>query len=165
MIDDIEIEKKFNKIISSRVVDEVESISIIEIDTNIYQVFGKYYINKRAKNQAVVASKSGDIIHEFTSMRNAICWCIYDIRGKYVAANRIIMLDRNISSEEAQITVHRTLLNKSKNTDDKLIYLAKLNEDKFKRQSMISELTNYLDESDYWQQSKFKLKTTHYNQK
>jgi hypothetical protein len=94
-------------------------------------------------------------------MRNAICWCIFDKRGKYVLANRIITLDRGISNEEVQINIHNNLFKKAKKTDDKLIFLAKLNEDKFRRSSMYRELESYVGESDYWQQNQFRLKTTH----
>jgi len=165
MIDDAEIERKFNKIISSSVVDEIESISILEVDPNIFVVFGKYQMHKKSKSEIIVAPIHSDPVHAFTSMRNAICWCIHDLRGKYVAASRIIALDRNIASEEAQLAVHRNLFNKAKNTDDKLIYLAKMNEDKFKRSSMHRELEDLVSESDYWQKNKFRLKTAHYNQK
>ena len=53
------------------------------------------------------------------------------------------------------------LFKKAKKTDDKLIFLAKLNEDKFRRSSMYRELENYVGQSDYWQQHQFKLKTAH----
>jgi hypothetical protein len=55
--------------------------------------------------------------------------------------------------------VHKNLFRKSKKTEDKLIFLAKLNEDKFRRSTMYQELEGYVNQSDYWQKHQFKLKT------
>ena len=161
MITEQELERKLTKIISYKERKNIESISIFEISKNRYSVFGKYYIVKKSKSNIEVKQLNGELIHSFFSMRNAICWCIYDLRGKYMSANRVIALDRNISNEEAQIAVHSGLFNKSKNTDDKLIFLAKLNEEKLKRSQMHSELEDYITESNNWQQQKFKMKSEH----
>lgn len=161
MITEQELERKLTKIISYKERKNIESISIFEISKNRYSVFGKYYIVKKSKSNIEVKQLNGELIHSFFSMRNAICWCIYDLRGKYMSANRVITLDRNISNEEAQIAVHSGLFNRAKNTDDKLIFLAKLNEEKLKRSQMHSELEDYIAESNFWQQQKFKMKSEH----
>jgi hypothetical protein len=158
-ITETEIERKLNRIISYREMNDLQSISIFELSPNYYSVFGKYYINKKSKTSVEVLELNGELVHTFFSMRNAICWCINDLRGKYISANRVITLDKNISNEEAQIAVHKLLFKKAKNTDDKLIFLAKLNEEKLKRSKMMGELESYIIESNYWQQSKFNLKT------
>ena len=161
MITEQELERKLTKIISYKERKNIESISIFEISKNRYSVFGKYYIVKKSKSNIEVKQLNGELVHSFFSMRNAICWCIYDLRGKYMSANRVIALDRNISNEEAQIAVHSGLFNRAKNTDDKLIFLAKLNEEKLKRSQMHSELEDYIAESNFWQQQKFKMKSEH----
>jgi len=161
MITEQELERKLTKIISYKERKNIESISIFEISKNRYSVFGKYYIVKKSKSNIEVKQLNGELVHSFFSMRNAICWCIYDLRGKYMSANRVIALDRNISNEEAQIVVHKGLFNRAKNTDDKLIFLAKLNEEKLKRSQMHSELEDYIAESNFWQQQKFKMKSEH----
>lgn len=165
MITEIEIERKLTKIISYKERKDIETVSIFEISKNYYLVFGKYYIKKKSKSNVEVLELNGEVVHSFFSMRNAICWCIYDLRGKYISANRVISLDRNISNEEAQITVHKSLFNKAKTTDDKLIFLAKLNEEKLKRSQMYNELEDYIAESDFWQQQKFKMKSEYSSQK
>ena len=159
MITETEIERKLTRIISYKERKDIESISIFEISKNYYSVFGKYFIHKKSKNNVEVTELNGEVVHSFFSMRNAICWCIYDLRGRYIAANRVITLDRNISNEEAQIQVHNNLFQRAKTTDDKLIYLAKLNEEKLKRSQMSGELEDYIAESDFWQQQKFKAKS------
>ena len=161
MITDTEIEKKFNKLLTNKDLKSLQSVSIFETGPNQYVLFGKYSVKKHTKNQIEVQHLYGDSIHTFFNIRNAICWCINDMRGKFSAATRIISLDRGISNEEVQIDVHRNLFRKAKTTDDKLIFLAKLNEEKLKRRDMYQELESYIRESDYWQQNKFRLKTEH----
>ena len=161
MMTETEIEKKFNKIIGSAELSTLQTVSIFEVDKNHYILFNKYSVKKLAQTRIEVKFLYGDIVHNFFNIRNAICWCINDIRGKYSAATRIIALDKGISNEEVQIDVHKNLFRKAKTTDDKLIFLAKLNEEKLKRRDMYRELESYISESDYWQQKKFRLKTEH----
>lgn len=161
MMNDVELERRFNRMISTKEMNDLQDISIFETSKDNFIVFKNYQVIKKSKTDIDVRLINGDLVHSFSSMRNAICWCIFDKRGKYVLANRIITLDRGISNEEVQINVHNKLFKKAKNTDDKLIFLAKLNEDKFRRSTMYRELESYVDQSDYWQQSRFRLKTTH----
>lgn len=161
MMNDIELERKFNRMISTKEIEDLQDISIFETAKDNYVVFKNYHVSKKSKTDVDVYLTNGDLIHSFSSMRNAICWCIFDKRGKYALANRIITLDRSISNEEVQINVHNNLFKKAKKTDDKLIFLAKLNEDKFRRSIMYQELESYVGQSDYWQKHQFKLKTTH----
>jgi hypothetical protein len=53
------------------------------------------------------------------------------------------------------------MFKKAKKTEDKLIYLAKLNEDKHQKRSMSEELSNYIRNSYTWQQQRFGLKSEH----
>ena len=160
-MNDIELERKFNRMISTKEINELQDVSIFEMTKDNYVVFKHYRIRKKSKTDIDVCLTNGDLVHSFSSIRNAICWCIYDKRGKYLMADRIITLDRCISNEEVQMTIHKNLFKKSKKTEDKLIFLAKLNEDQFRRSSMYRELESYVGQSDYWQQHQFKLKTEH----
>jgi hypothetical protein len=71
----------------------------------------------------------------------------------------VIDLDMNLSSVEVHILIHSKLFKKAKKTEDKLIYLAKLNEDKFQKKSMSEELNKYIVNSYAWQQKRFGLKS------
>jgi hypothetical protein len=161
MMTETEIEKKFNRLIATKEISDLQRNSIFETSRDIYEVFSKYKIVKKSKTEVEVVLFNDDVVHTFSSMRNAICWCIFDKRGKYNAANRIITLDQYVSSTEVSMSVHRNLFNKAKISDDRLIFLAKLNEDKLKRRAMVDELEGYVRESDYWQKNQFKLKTAH----
>jgi hypothetical protein len=51
--------------------------------------------------------------------------------------------------------MHQNLLKKSNELDKKMIYIAKLNEERLKRKSMTTEMHSYITESKYWQTKKF----------
>ena len=84
-----------------------------------------------------------------------------DKLGKYNLANRVIDLDMSLSSVEVHIAIHSNLFKKSKKTEDKLIYLAKLNQDRLQKKAMIDELNRYIQNSYVWQQKRFGLKSEH----
>lgn len=154
----IDIEKKFKRVISKQEMERLKDIAIFQNPNGIYEVFNSYLIDKKPEG-AIVKLHNGDTINSFYNLKNAMCWCIFDKRGRYNSANRIVELDLKLSAIDVSMTLHQRLFKKSKDTDTKLIYLAKLNEDKHKKRQMTDELNAYLAESDYWQQSKFKLKT------
>ena len=134
-------------------------INIFIIFSESNNLFNKYYIKKKDTNDIVVSLNNGDDVNSFFSMKNAVCWCVLDKIGKYQLANRVIDLDMNLSSVEVHISIHAKLFKKAKKTEDKLIYLAKLNEDKFQKKAMSEELNRYVENSYAWQQKRFGLKS------
>jgi hypothetical protein len=156
----IDIEKKFKKVISNQEMEKLKDISMFRNPDGRYEIFNSYFIDKQPEG-AIVKLHNGDIVNSFYNLKNAMCWCIFDKRGKYLSANRIIELDLKLSSIEVTMMIHQKLFKKTKDTDTKLIYLAKLNEDKYKKRQMTDELNSYLYESDKWQQKSYKLKTAY----
>ena len=158
-MNEVDFEKRFNTIINRKEIAELESVMFFKEEDGSYNVFNRYKLVKKDKNNISVVLHNGDTIHTFYNMRNAVCWCVYDKRGKFNRANRIIDLDTKISGTEMNMEVHKRLFTKTKSPDDKLIYLAKLNEGKLKRKSMIAEIQSYLLETGSWQENQFKMKT------
>ena len=160
-IDVAKIEKKLNNIISTNEFSKLQDVVIFQNTDGTYQLFNKYHIRKRGDNDIIVSLNNGDDINSFFNLKNAVCWCVFDKLGKYVSAKRIIDLDRHLTSIEVHISIHSKMFKKSKKTEDKLIYLAKLNEDKHKKRYMSEELSNYIRDSYAWQQKRFTLKSEH----
>jgi hypothetical protein len=156
----IDIEKKFKKVISNQEMEKLKDISMFRNPDGVYEIFNSYLIDKKPEG-AIVKLHNGDMVNSFYNLKNAMCWCIFDKRGKYSDANRIIELDLKLSSIEVTMSIHQKLFKKTKDADTKLIYLAKLNEDKYKKRQMADELNKYLIQSDNWQKKSYKLKTTH----
>ena len=94
------------------------------------------YIKKKDTNDVVVSLNNGDDVNSFCNMKNAVCWCVLDKIGKYNLADRVIDLDMHLSSVEVHISIHSKLFKKAKKTEDKLIYLAKLNQDKLQQKAV-----------------------------
>ena len=158
-IDVNKIDRKLDKMISNSEFAKLQDVVIFKDTDGTYSLFNKYHIKKKDANDIVVSLNNGDDVNSFFSMKNAVCWCVMDKIGKYQLANRVIDLDMHLSSVEVHISIHSKLFKKAKKTEDKLIYLAKLNEDKFQKKSMSEELNKYIVNSYAWQQKRFGLKS------
>jgi hypothetical protein len=157
-IDVAKIDRKLDKIIATAEFAKLQDVVIFKDIDGTYNLFNKYHIKKKDVNDVVVSLNNGDDVNSFFNMKNAVCWCVLDKIGKYTLANRVIELDMSLSSVEVHLSIHSRMFKKSKKTEDKLIYLAKLNEDKFQKKLMSEELEKYISHSYIWQQKRFGLK-------
>jgi hypothetical protein len=160
-IDVNKIDKKLDKIMSNSEFAKLQDVVIFKDTDGTYSLFNKYHIKKKDVTDIVVSLNNGDDVNSFFSMKNAVCWCVLDKIGKYQLADRVINLDMNLSSLDVHISIHSRLFKKAKKTEDKLIYLAKLNQDKLQKTAMSEELSKYIQDSYNWQQKRFGLKAEH----
>ena len=158
-VDVNKIDRKLDNMITTSEFAKLQDVVIFQDTDGTYNLFNKYHIRKKDVNNITVSLNNGDDVNSFFSMKNAVCWCVLDKIGKYQLANRVIDLDMHLSSVEVHISIHSKLFKKAKKTEDKLIYLAKLNEDKFQKKSMSEELNKYIVNSYAWQQKRFGLKS------
>jgi hypothetical protein len=161
MISQAELERKLYNVLSKSKFQNIENVAILPGNDGSYQVFGRYTVIKQDSNNIIVKLFNGDMVNSFYSMKSAICWCVFDKRGLYSSANRIINLDNKLSGLDVGISIHSKLIDKSKDMNDKFIYLAKLNEEKLQKRDMTAELNRYINDSYSWQQKQFDLKTKH----
>ena len=160
-IDVNKIDRKLDKIMSNSEFAKLQDVVIFKDTDGTYSLFNKYHIKKKDVTDIVVSLNNGDDVNSFFSMKNAVCWCVLDKIGKYQLADRVINLDMNLSSIDVHISIHSRLFKKAKKTEDKLIYLAKLNQDKLQKTAMSEELSKYIQDSYNWQQKRFGLKAEH----
>ena len=158
-IDVNKIDRKLDKMISNSEFAKLQDVVIFKDTDGTFNLFNKYHIKKKDVNDIVVSLNNGDDVNSFFNMKNAVCWCVLDKIGKYHLADRVINLDMHLSSLEVHISIHSKLFKKAKKTEDKLIYLAKLNEDKFQKKTMSDELNQYIANSYSWQQKRFDSKS------
>ena len=158
-VDIAKIDRKLNNMIATSEFAKLQDVVIFQDTDGTYSLFNKYHINKKDVNNITVSLNNGDDVNSFSNMKTAVCWCVLDKIGKYQLANRVIDLDMYLSSVEVHISIHSKLFKKAKKTEDNLIYLAKLNEDKFQKKSMSEELNKYIVNSYAWQQKRFGLKS------
>jgi len=157
MIDETKILKKMSKIIRDSDIKAISDVLIERYDNGVYHLFEKYQIKKIKGLYVIDCLTHADELY-FYALKNAVAWCIFDKQVNVSTAKRILDLDKGLVGADSNIQLHRTLVRKTKKTEDKLVYLAKMGEEKLKREHMATELAGYLEESKRWQMKKFGTK-------
>lgn len=132
---------------------KISDLFIVRENDGSYNLFGRYTVVP--ENNAYKVYVTGELeYYTFSSLRNAVTWCVFDKNNKYKEVKRIHELDELIGSLDVIIAQHTKLLQKT-NSEDKYIYSAKLAEGKYKKKQAIQEIEKYANISRYWQRKKF----------
>ena len=152
-------EKYINKIENSlrKSIPALQDVSVLQDPNGDYQLFNKYTIRKTKDGVQVFGISIVENL-VFNTLKNAVAWCTNDRRVKISDAKRILELDRCLCGIETDIQQHQKLAKRAKDVDAKLIYLAKLGEDKLKKRLMTAEMDAYVSESRSWQNRRFNAK-------
>ena len=145
---------KLTKTISESDMEKLSELSIMQGPDGSYFLFNRYTIKKHngyynVEIDRIAGTKS------FNVLKNAVSWCTYDKRNSIYESNRILDLDNKLASVDSEIQVHQKLVKKAKNLEEKLIYLAKLGEEKMERKQITEELQGYVTSSKIWQDKRF----------
>jgi len=142
--------RKLEKTVSKMDMTRLSEISIMQGQDGSYFLFNKYTIRKN--NDCYIVIK--DYVAEtksFNILKNAVAWCTFDQQNFIYESNRIFTLDNNLASVDSEIQIHQNLAKKAKNLEEKLIYLAKMGEEKMERKQITEELAGYVTSSKIWQ--------------
>lgn len=150
--------RKLTKSIPESEMKRLSELSIIQGPDGSYFLFSKYSIRKNNGYYVVELDKIAGS-KSFNVLKNAVAWCTYDKRNSIYETNRIYDLDNKLSSIDAAILIHQKLAKKSKNLEEKLIYLAKLGEEKMEKRQILDELDTYVTSSKIWQSKQFNMKS------
>lgn len=137
---------------------EVGELSILRNEDGSYDLFNQYRITKKEQNIYEVSRIYGDQIYLVSSLKNAVTWCIYEKRNKWAISNRILEIDKKIAGIDVSMALHKRMIESSKDNDNKLVLLNKLNEEKIKKKSMLQELTEYINRSKLLQARTFEIR-------
>jgi hypothetical protein len=148
---------KLKKVIPEDTINSLAELSVYRDTDGSYHLFDKYTI-RRVKDEYIVSVNSFDTTKTFYTLKHAVAWCTFDKRNKIVDSNRIYDLDKKVAGLESTIQGHQKLIKSAKNMDDKLIYLAKLGEEKMKKRQLYDELGRYIATSKSWQNNRFNTK-------
>jgi hypothetical protein len=151
-------EKQLEKLMKSDFLEGLEDVIIFQNPDGSYELFNTYYINKTVKNEYVVTMSTTFTTHSFNELKHAVAWCTFDKRNMLYQADRILKLDNLLAGLEVDISLHTKIFKNTKNSDDKLIFLAKLSEDKLKKKVITDELYMYINDSKRWQTKRFNRK-------
>lgn len=145
--------KKIENFINKELNVTLADAAIFKHDENTYELFNKYTINRISDYKFLVVTPYEQ--KTFTFLKNAVMWCTFKHRDKFYEMLRIEELDRLLSGIDMMIEQHKKLSYTTKDIEGKLIYLAKLNEDRLKKQSIMYELKQYILDAKFWQLKKF----------
>lgn len=151
------IMNKVSEFFNTRLLSTVGDITIFQNDDGSYELFNRYTIQKNPYGFKVVHIYNSDE-KLFSSLKNAVTWCVFENRKKYQKAQRIEYLDKMIAGMDLNIEMHKKLIKKSTDTEIKLIYAAKLSDEQNKKKIMLHEMSGYIHESKALQTQKFDAK-------
>lgn len=140
---------------SKELSNKIHDLLIVRNDDGSYNLFGRYLVVPDNQGWFTVYKANTEISNTFSTLKNAVTWCVFDKNNKYKEIKRIHELDHLLCSINVNIAQHTKLALKSQNLEDKSIYLAKLYEDKLKKREMLSEINDYITTSKYLQSKKF----------
>jgi len=145
--------RKIERVIPKEQIKSLQDIVVYQDEDGTYQLFEQYSIEKVGSSY-IVSGNSLSKTLSFSVLKHAVTWCTYDKRNKILDANSILDLDHKISRLESDINIRQAMAKKAKSPDDKLIYIAKLGEDKLRRKQMIEQLDSFVRESRNWQSNR-----------
>ena len=151
-------EKQLEKLMKTDFVGKLEDVIIFQNPDNSYELFNMYHINRSDTNEYIVKMHTTFTTHNFNTLKHAVAWCTFDKRNMLYQSNRILKLDNLLAGLEVDISLHTKMFKNAKNTDDKLIFLSKLSEDKMKKRQITDELYTYINDSKKWQNRRFNTK-------
>lgn len=151
-------EKQLAKLMRPDFIGDLEDVIIFQNTDGSYELFNTYHINKTEKDDYIVTMLTTFTTHQFNTLKHAVAWCTFDKRNLLQQANRILSLDNLLAGLELDILLHTKIFKNSKNSEDKLICLAKLSEDKLKKRMYTDELYSYINDSKRWQTKRFNRK-------
>lgn len=151
----------FEKVITDKDIDELKKIIIYQENDGSYNIYDKYSIMKNSEGIYVVYVLGTYTEKNFYKLKNAVAWCSFDRRTLYKKAKRLHQLDQMIFSMDTEIQLHSKLVKKTKETENMLIYLAKLTENKAKKRMYNDEISYYIKEYQNWQDKLYNTKPTY----
>lgn len=138
--------EKITKFFSPNFLNKLSNIAIVKNEDNTYELFNKYCIQEESNRFKLINNLNSDIKY-FGSLKNAVIYCIFENKNKFVNANRIEFLDKILSSTEFNIQAHKHLIKKTRDQEYRLIYAAKLTEEETKKKLVLNELSTYVTQS------------------
>jgi len=146
---------KLDKFFDSQLKSDIQDVLITKDSKGRYSLFGKYSIVLTTVGYHKVVSGTMESPIEFAQLKNAVTWCTLINANRHKEAKRVVDLDLRLSSIDFDLSVHRNILKKSKDSDTKWVYIIKVQEDIFKRRVIVEEINSYINSSRTIQHGKF----------
>lgn len=151
--------KALSKFVTDELNTEIQEVVFSRDSQGKYYLFGKFVIVQDRGLYKVYCLADRNKL-EFSSLKNATAWCVLRNSGDRVGPARIYNLDLKLSSIDTDIVVQKNKIKKAKNSFAGMISITKLQEDVYKRRTILSELSYYVNQSKRIQNSKFNTKNS-----
>lgn len=148
--------EKLNEFLSRIFVKDMLDVAIFRLDDGTLELFNKFKIEQKNECSWTVKKKTTFLEKQFSTLKNAVTWCIYEHRNNVHTTNKIEEIDRLLVMLESSIQLHKILIKKCNDYDTRMIYYAKLGDEEFKKQALLKELSKFITESKIYQISKFR---------
>lgn len=134
-----------HKFFDDELKSELKGIMITRDHNGVLTVFGEYSIAPMKGGYVKVLGKNLSL--EFTFIKNALAYVTLLHAGKVREAERVYQLDLKLCSINVDLEVHRNILRKRSNPNDKLLYIIKVQEDSAKKRKIVEEIKSYINSS------------------
>jgi hypothetical protein len=128
-----------------REIKDAKKILIVS-SNGAYELFGRFKIEPNSTHITVVDFNTRTTL-DFSSLQYAAAYCVLLEGDNRVDARRVYLLDLKLSSLCLDISIHRKMLRVANDEDAKLLYKIKLQEDSYRRKTVIQEINSYINNS------------------
>lgn len=142
------------RVVKDKQLENLEQYLVFDINGG-YELYGEYFI-ETSDNRYTISKRGTSTTKTFNVMRHAVTWASLDKRGSYTDANRIVLLDQLLEGASVDLQIHQNMYRKAVDVEKKLIYSAKIQEDKLKKSQVTAELNTYITNAKNWQYRQFK---------
>ena len=135
---------------------KINDLLFLKQEDGSYHLFGQYLVTRDINDLYVVHYLNDPDLTpvKFSQLKYAVTWCVFHKNKKFKDLSKIAELDETLDSLHTVIQHHKRLA--ERNTENKLIFLAKLSENKLKRKLAQKTMDNYVSYSKCWQDKTFK---------
>jgi len=148
-----------SKLLSKEKLSELERQLIYKDSDGTYNLFGIYIIKPQG-NIFTLSKNKTYTKFDFTELKNAVTWATLDNINNINLSSKVLELDMKLTGALENVRVYERLCKNTKNLDTKSIYLTKLNENRIKRNSILSELEVYVNKAKEWQYKQFEINSS-----
>jgi len=141
---------KMNK---AEIKNKIGDLFIVRENDGSYNLFGRYTI-ENSNGEFILNEKGENQHYRFYFLKHAVAWCVLNNAKNHKSVRRIHELDGHLISLEAAIQNYTRLI--QKNTENHVIYMTKLKEEKLKKRRVLEEINGYTSLSKHIQRSKYK---------
>lgn len=143
---------QLNKFFDDELKSNLKNIMITRDHNGVYTLFGKYSISP---NRGYYKVKSLNLSTEFSTIKNALAFVTLHHNGQFYAANQVQNLDLRLCSINTDLEVHRNILKRKTEAEERLTYIIKIQEDTIKKRRIVEEIKSHINSSIRIQHSKF----------